>query len=245
MAKCIWSQYGLEEERDCDHGFQCDRCPVYQRLLKWHPGTTTAPVARVSEQEVSILPAQLREMPPLPEDRAYCSSYLWVKEEGERRVQVGISGLLLKLLPRDLSLMLPRVGEHCRRDHCFCWIRGNRNTVFLPSPVEGMVRWVNNRLLEHPELLHHRPWEALLSLERETAEPLAECTLSVADIRRRFSRDVDSLVRDLREFVLQRQGIAAAGGELKESQPVIINTRNWFRLVQPLLLRNRRHPLPS
>jgi len=88
----------------------------------------------------------------------YHLGHCWVRFDHGGRVRIGFDDFILKLFGTFQFLSLPPLGDILKKDQTGLTIgRSGRRAASL-SPVTGTVIAVNQKALDHPEILHEDPY---------------------------------------------------------------------------------------
>ena len=88
----------------------------------------------------------------------YHLGHCWVRFDHGGRVRIGFDDFVIKLLGTFQFLSLPSLGDMLKKDQTGLIIgRSGRRAASL-SPVTGTVIAVNQKALDHPEILHKDPY---------------------------------------------------------------------------------------
>lgn len=236
MAKCIWNQYGWLRDQECEYGFRCHECPIYQQISDSGDREQSDKAIILDQQNVRIKPGELSISDQIPTDRRYCHNHLWIQEDGDE-IHVGLTPFILDLLPEIQSLMLPETGAECKAGHCFTWMGVPGQTLFLLSPITGRVNWFNRRLTRESIWLRGHCYDRnarLVSLENAVTDH--SCDLDAEAYAEHLKNCLDQLKSGVREEILRSHNIAADGGELVPDQVYSLPTSRWYQIVQPFMM---------
>lgn len=86
-----------------------------------------------------------------PESLKYSSDHIWVEEEDEGVIKVGVTDALKATIGEITYVELPKVGDSVVEGEAFGTIEGTKSVSELISPVSGTVVEVNEEVLEAPE----------------------------------------------------------------------------------------------
>lgn len=89
----------------------------------------------------------------------YTSSDEWLKVEGSS-VRVGITDYAQKQLKDVVGVDLPKVGQEVQENMDLAVLESVKATAEVYSPVTGVVKEVNERLAEEPELINKEPYDS-------------------------------------------------------------------------------------
>ncbi len=92
-----------------------------------------------------------------PDDRKYSKEHEWVKMEGATQALAGITVYAQDQLGDIVYVDLPKTGATIRFMEKMGEVESVKAVSDLFSPVTGEVTEVNERLLDHPELVNEDP----------------------------------------------------------------------------------------
>ena len=96
-----------------------------------------------------------------PKELKYVKSHEWVKEEGDVIV-VGISDYAQDALGDIVFVNLPEEGDDVSIGDAFADVESVKAVSDIFSPVEGIVKEVNEELVDNPALINEAPYDAWL-----------------------------------------------------------------------------------
>ena len=90
-------------------------------------------------------------------DRLYTTDHLWVKWDDDL-VQIGVSDYLQQS-SGDVAFAEPKsVGTSLTRGDELAMIETMKTNLSIPSPVSGVIKLINPRLEDEPELVNKDPY---------------------------------------------------------------------------------------
>lgn len=105
-----------------------------------------------------------------PENLRYAKSHEWANFEGDV-VTVGLTDHAQDALGDLVFVNLPEVGDEVVCGEAFGDVESVKAVSDLISPVSGVVKAINETLLDTPEAINAEPYEAwLIQVEGVTAE---------------------------------------------------------------------------
>ena len=107
---------------------------------------------------------------PVPNDRKYSQTHEWFKLEGDV-VTIGITQFAADELTDITYVDLPKVGAKIEAGSHFGEIESVKATSELYSAVSGLVREVNPRLADEPELVNNDPFGQGWMIQLECTDP--------------------------------------------------------------------------
>lgn len=105
----------------------------------------------------------------VPRDRFYNENDCWVKLEGSRAT-VGITDFLQNMASDIIYVELPELGTVVEQFDEAGSFEAVKIMLDLISPVTGVVKEVNEELLEKPELANQDPYEGGWFVKMEAAD---------------------------------------------------------------------------
>lgn len=105
-----------------------------------------------------------------PENLKYVKSHEWVKEEGDT-VLIGITDYAQDALGDLVFVNLPEPGDEVTAGEPFADVESVKAVSDVFSPVTGIVKEINEELLDSPELINQAPYDAwFIRVEQITDE---------------------------------------------------------------------------
>lgn len=103
------------------------------------------------------------------DDRQYAKEHEWAIFEEDGTCRVGISFYAQKELGNLVFANLPEVGDTVTAGTPFADVESIKTVSDVYSPVTGVVKEINEALLDNPELINEDPYEAWFAvIERVT-----------------------------------------------------------------------------
>jgi glycine cleavage system H protein len=93
-----------------------------------------------------------------PSDLKYTKEHEWARDEGDRRVRVGITDFAQDALGDVVYVDVPEVGTQVRAGEPFGEVESTKSVSDVYSPVTGRVFERNGQLEERPELINEQPY---------------------------------------------------------------------------------------
>lgn len=90
----------------------------------------------------------------------YAKTHEWVRFLDDTTAKVGISDYAQKELGDLVFINLPEAGDTVTVGATFSDVESVKAVSNVYSPVSGTVRAVNEKLLDHPELVNTNPYDA-------------------------------------------------------------------------------------
>lgn len=94
-----------------------------------------------------------------PENVKYLPSHEWVRLEDDGTVTVGISDHAQDLLGDIVFVELPEIGQKINSEDEAAVVESVKAASDVYSPVGGEILEVNEKLLDHPEIVNDSPYE--------------------------------------------------------------------------------------
>lgn len=95
----------------------------------------------------------------IPNELRYTKSHEWIKEEGDVAT-VGITDFAQNALGDVVFINLPEAGNEVVAGESFGDVESVKAVSDLLSPVSGIVKAVNEELIDAPEMLNSDPYGA-------------------------------------------------------------------------------------
>jgi len=159
---CVWAAAGVLSYGLCPRDYDCDACPLHRSLLGLETGV--APSAAESGDALHVRDAaplgHLRV--PLRRRRGvrYHRSHVWLRDEGEGRVRLGLDDLLGRLAEGCDGWRVAGPGERLAIGDRLAHARIGARRIDVASPLAGRVVSRNDALVRHPDLLTWSPYDA-------------------------------------------------------------------------------------
>ena len=163
----------------------------------------------------------------------YHEGHTWARPEYGGRVRVGLDDFAQRLMGRLSRIEMPAVGHELKQGETGFAARRNGKAAQILSPVDGIVSRVNDRLLDHPELINSSPyedgWFAIIEPTR--------LRKNLKDLY--FGEEARIFTGDEKERLLSMANedlnIAADGGVSVEDIAAELGEEEWIRLVKAFL----------
>jgi len=153
--KCIWMQAGVVSYKICEYDLNCEDCPFDRAIRGAEAGGAFVSAFRGASTPVLEHISRFE----LDARRYYHPGHTWVKVESPEKVRVGLDALLVSVIGTLDALVLPLPGEKVSRCAPFGEIVQGERCFSLFSPLGGIVRAVNQKLLSSPAQLALAPLE--------------------------------------------------------------------------------------
>ena len=113
-----------------------------------------------------------------PDELMYHPGHLWVRDEGEGRVTVGITDFAQDQLGKVVYVDLPEVGDTVVEGEEMGAVESAKSVSDLIAPVTGEVLEINDDLNDDPVPINEDPygsgWLAVIKLEEELSPDLMD-----------------------------------------------------------------------
>jgi len=146
--KCRYMITGEVPRKICPNAYECGSCDFDQMMQ-----------ARLQAESLPVHARDHVQGFEIAEDFYYHEGHAWARPEYGGRVRVGLDDFAQRLIGKESHVELPAVGQEIKQGEGAFRIRKNGDRVRGLSPVDGVVAHVNDRLVEHPELVHEFPYE--------------------------------------------------------------------------------------
>jgi glycine cleavage system H protein len=164
--RCIWMTAGILSYQLCDHGFDCDDCPLDSAMRKHVMRQVPAGDIPAGHDDLPSFHQGLRV------DRRYSGNHCWLKEIDKNRLQVGLEPGLAETFLSLKTIVFPAAGQEVRSGQTCLWVVLQGGTFPIASPVDGTVRAINHQLASKPHLLLLQPFDQGWLYELESENPL-------------------------------------------------------------------------
>ncbi len=145
--KCRYMITGEVARKVCPNAYECGSCSfdaMMQDRLK---------------TEISPAPNQVDvDGFKMAEGFYYNEGHVWARPEYGGRVRVGLDDFAQKLLGKLSAVETPEIGQELTKDKAGFRLKRNGEAVDAVSPVDGIVTHINQKLLDHPELINESPY---------------------------------------------------------------------------------------
>jgi glycine cleavage system H protein len=98
----------------------------------------------------------------IPAELKYTKSHEWVKELENGNVQIGLTDYAQHSLGDLVFVNLPETGDSTALEQSFADVESVKAVSDVFSPVAGVVKAVNEELLDAPQSINESPYEAWL-----------------------------------------------------------------------------------
>ncbi len=219
--KCRYMITGEVGRKICPNAYDCGSCSFDQMMQE-----------RITSEPRSVNANQVAGF-ELAEDTYYHDGHTWAKPEYGGRVRVGLDDFAQKLLGQLNKIEIPNIGHEVKQGEVGFQVYRDDEVVQVLSPVDGIVSYVNERLLDHPELVNESPYENgwLFIIEPSKLRKNLK-TLH-------YGEEAHSYINDEKEKLFSSANddlrIAADGGGSVEDILKEVGPEAWAKLVKTFL----------
>jgi glycine cleavage system H protein len=96
----------------------------------------------------------------IPSELKYVKSHEWLNYLEPNRVRIGISDFAQKAMGDIVFINLPQLGDPATAGEPLCDVESVKSVEDIFSPVSGEITAINEKLLDHPELINADPYDA-------------------------------------------------------------------------------------
>lgn len=95
-----------------------------------------------------------------PAERKYSKSHEWVKFINDTTVLIGLTDYAQEALGDLVFANLPEAGDAVNAGEVFGDVESVKAVSDIFSPVSGTIAEINEELLDSPEIINQKPYEA-------------------------------------------------------------------------------------
>jgi glycine cleavage system H protein len=228
--RCIWMSAGILTYQLCDHGLDCENCPL-DVALRAHFGH--------AGEGVPAEPPPAPRSTALPDDRRYSRRHCWVRPvEGASppAARVGLEPALAAALPGVRGVVPPLPDDRARAGEVHFWLVTDGGTFPLPAPVGGRLLGVNPALAERPHLAAALPLDEgwLYEIELDEPDPDGVELMDAPAATAAYAEDARRFRVELRRALQTGAGSApvlADGGALLGDLSRMLGPEKYFALL--------------
>ncbi|MEA4893150.1 MAG: glycine cleavage system protein GcvH [Peptococcaceae bacterium] len=96
-----------------------------------------------------------------PKELLYSRSHEWIKSQGET-AEIGLTDYAQEQMGDIVFVNLPEVGDEVSAGLALGDVESVKAVADVISPVSGRVTEINEELLDSPQLINEKPYEAWL-----------------------------------------------------------------------------------
>ena len=175
---------------------------------------------------------------PLPDDRMYSRSHMWIKNEPTRTATVGIDHVGAYFLRPVVSVVLPQTPSRVEYNSPCAWLVVREGTIALRSAVSGIGTESNTQLLDHPYLLLDDPYSSGWILQiAESGKPGTEL-FKADDFTPMFHKEMAAIKEKFSAAFNKIQPAVGStlydGGEQVKTIHEILGQRKYFEIMSRL-----------
>lgn len=148
QRRCRYMLTGQVVRKLCPNAYECGSCSFDQMMQE--------------RRQAEVLP--IRKKSPvagleIPEGIYLHEGHLWARPEYGGRVRVGLDDFAQRLLNTFHSIDLPGEGREIKQGEPVIRVTWNGQTAPILSPVDGLVTFVNRRVMQDPGIINRSPYE--------------------------------------------------------------------------------------
>ncbi len=213
----------IQQPKICTNSYDCGRCEFDQMLDEVEASELRTGVCYTKASGYTVA-----------DDYYYHPGHTWVRVEHGGLARIGVDDFVMHLFGTAAINELPGVGTRITRNRPALTLAQQGNLAPVLSPVTGTVVAVNQRVKDHPEIMHTHPYENGWLLLVNTASPVkAYSNLFYGDRGIAFINDEFSRLN--RIMGPEYEGLAATGGEPVADFFGLNPGIGWNRLVDAFL----------
>jgi glycine cleavage system H protein len=147
----------------CDLDFRCDECAFDAIMRRPTFDTGSNSVAAFDTPRTmtaNALDQFFSSFDPVqfPGDRTYVSGHLWIRQEEDTSVTIGLDHVAASLVGPLAAIVVPHRPTHLAYHVPCCWLVHHEGTIGISSPFDGTVIRYNEELAANPSLLADKPY---------------------------------------------------------------------------------------
>lgn len=148
QGKCRHMLSGRVSYSLCSYGYNCAKCPYDQMIedTSFLPNLKVAHCDKTSGFDVA-------------RDHYYHYGHTWARVEYGGRVRVGIDDFAHRLLGKQDSIELPRLGDTVGQNRTQAVIRRSNKEAETLSPIDGKVVALNQKIIDHAGMANDAPYD--------------------------------------------------------------------------------------
>jgi glycine cleavage system H lipoate-binding protein len=170
----------------------------------------------------------------LAEEYYYHKGHTWARFEHGGRIKIGFDDFMVKLFGSPSNITLPALGAKLKKDQAGLAFSRADKEAEVKSPVTGTVLAINNRVQEHPEIVHDDPYNEgwLCIVEPKMPKLNLRGLYYGKDSLEWTDKESQKLLRLIGP---EYQNLAAAGGEPVDDIYANFPEIGWDRLAETFL----------
>ena len=219
--KCRYMITGEVNRKLCPNAYECGTCSFDQMMQE--------------RFQLEPVPACIKEVAgfKMADGYYYHEGHTWARPEYGGRVRVGLDDFAQKLTGSISDLELPDIGTRIKQGETGFKIINNGHKSEALAPVDGIITFINKKLIENSSLVNESPYEEgwLFIIEPTKLQK----NLKILH----FSEDAHKFLNEEKEhlFLMANEDmmIAADGGISVDNLQKEIGTENWIKLIQTFL----------
>jgi glycine cleavage system H protein len=246
-VKCIWMSTGIVDYKLCENNSDCDNCEFYKKMRatfseEYIYGYEQMPKAEEilnSDGYRKIIHSIVNNY-KFKNDYSYYSKNLWIKTTNNKEVKIGINSFLGNLLPKNVSVVMPVVGNVVKQGHPVFWLNSGNNIITVKSPLSGIVKSVNSKLIDFPNQISDDNSELswIFTLKTTNIEKEKNRLYSYKEITTSVAKDAEKLENRLLESIMSSYSGAgstmADGGIINSNLCDIFGESRYLELINSL-----------
>ncbi len=207
----------------CTNNYECNHC-AYDQML--------------DDEDMAFLEEKLACTKSsgylLADDYYYHKGHTWARFEHGGRIKVGFDDFMVKLFGSPSKISLPPLGAKLKKNQAGLAFSRSDHEAEVRSPVSGTVLAINNRVQEHPEIVHEDPYNEgwLCIVEPRMPKLNLRGLFYGKDSLEWTDRESQKLLRLLGP---EYQNLAAAGGDPVDDIYASFPEIGWDRLAKTFL----------
>ncbi len=207
----------------CVNNYECNHC-AYDQMLD------DEDMAFIEEKAACVKSSGYL----LADEYYYHKGHTWVRFEHGGRIKVGFDDFMVKLFGSPSNISLPHLGAKLKKDHAGVTFSRLDNVATACSPVTGTVLAINNKVQEHPEIVHEDPYNEgwLYMIEPKMPKMNLRGLFYGKDSLEWTDKESQKLLRLMGP---EYQNLAAAGGDPVDDIHGSFPEIGWERLAKTFL----------
>lgn len=131
----------------CVNNYECNHC-AYDQMLD------DEDLALIDEKPTCLKASGYL----LAEEYYYHKGHAWARFEHGGRIKIGFDDFMVKLFGSPSDIVLPSLGAKLKKNQPGLAFSRSDKEAEVRSPVTGTVLAINNKVQEHPEIVHDDPY---------------------------------------------------------------------------------------
>jgi glycine cleavage system H protein len=126
-------------------------------IVKWQ-AWRVAHAARATTRRAGVMAYEFEALYQVPEGVHLSNQHTWVRPDPTGGLEIGADALIARAVGAVRRIILPKIGDQVAAGQPLFRLEHNGCAVTIPSAMTGRVMAVNDRLVDHPELLSSDPY---------------------------------------------------------------------------------------